>query len=59
MYISRTKDKLLNAIEGKEHCHAVVMDASKADNVERGLEEAVSILGGNGVDLVVYCPGVS
>ena len=59
MYISRTKDKLLNAIEGKEHCHAVVMDASKPDSVEKGMEEALSILGGDSVDLVVYCPGVS
>jgi len=59
VYISRNKDKLLNAIEGKEHCHAVVMDASKADNVERGMEEAISIMGGDSVDLVVYCPGVS
>ena len=59
MYISRTKDKLLNAIEGKEHCHAVVMDASKPDSVEKGMEEALSILGGDSLDLVVYCPGVS
>ena len=59
MYISRTKDKLLNAIEGKEHCHAVVMDASKPDSVEKGMKEAISLLGGDSVDLVVYCPGVS
>jgi len=59
VYISRSKDKLANAIEGKEHCYTVVMDASKPDSVERGTEEAISILGGDNVDLVVYCPGVS
>ena len=59
MYISRTKDKLLDAIEGREHCHAVVMDASKPDSVEKGTEESISLLGGGSVDLVVYCPGVS
>ena len=56
VYASRSHDKLLEVIKGKENCHAVVMDASDRESIENGMVEAISKLQGE-LDLVVYCPG--
>ena len=56
VYASRSHDKLLDAIKGKENCYAVVMDASDRESIENGMMEAISKLQGE-LDLVVYCPG--
>jgi len=55
LYLVKTNWPMLS--KGKSNCYAVVMDASKPDSVERGTEEAISILGGDSVDLVVYFQG--
>jgi len=57
VYASRgSNDKLQKAVRGKEHCHAVVMDASDPDSTRNGIAEALALLQGS-VDSVIYCPG--
>lgn len=57
VYASRSHDKLLDAIKGRENsCWAVVMDASDPNSVREGMADAIALLGS--LDLVVYCPGM-
>jgi NAD(P)-dependent dehydrogenase (short-subunit alcohol dehydrogenase family) len=55
VYASRSKDLLDAAVERRDHCHAVVIDASDTKSIEEGINRAVSLLGG--LDCVVYLPG--
>ena len=57
VYISRTREKLQDATKGKDNCHAVVCDASDPKSIEKATTQSISLLGGDSIDLVVYCPG--
>lgn len=54
VYASRSKARLEEAVDGRENCHAITIDASDEDSIGDGMAKAVELLGG--LDMVLYVP---